>query len=68
MRIGEVVSWRGGRWLVRGFTPASLPEGMVELEELETGEWARAPLDELEREEQDGGSVVPLRPRAPRRS
>jgi hypothetical protein len=67
MQIGDVVCWRDRRWLVRGFTPAGVPERLVELEEVETGEWARAPVDEPELEGHGGGSVVPLRPRPKRR-
>ena len=61
MRKGDVVCWRGRRWVIRGFTPAGLPEHLVELEEISSGEWARARLEELE--PGDGGAVLPLRPR-----
>ena len=63
MRIGDVVCWRGRRWSVRGITPAGVPERLVELEDVETGEWAQAPIEELEPERDSGGAVLPLRPR-----
>jgi len=47
MEIGETVIWRGRTCIVRGFTPMGVPDRQVDLEDAETGEQLRAPLDEV---------------------
>jgi hypothetical protein len=49
MRIGDEVTIGGRLYVVRGFDPMSVPERRVDLEDVETGERVRVPLDELER-------------------
>ena len=48
MRIGDHVTIGGRHYVVRGFDPMSVPERRVDLEDLETGEHVRLPLEELE--------------------
>ena len=47
MEIGETVIWQGRTCIVRGFTPMGVPDRQVDLEDAETGEQLRAPLDEV---------------------
>jgi hypothetical protein len=65
MEIGEIVWWQGRLFRVRGITPMSQADGIAEIEELETGEWWRAPIKELEPRpgpSRQGGVVYPFRP------
>ena len=48
MQIGDHVTIGGRRYVVRGFDPMSVPERRVELEDVETGECVRIPLEEVE--------------------
>ncbi len=45
--LDEPVSWRGRDCVVRGVDPMSVAERRVELEDVETGERFRIPVDEL---------------------
>ena len=47
MRIGDLLAYRGRRYIVRGLDPMGLPERRADLEDLETGEAIRVPIAEL---------------------
>jgi hypothetical protein len=48
MRIGDLVTWNGRRYVVRGVDPMGLSERRADLEDPETGELVRAPVGEVE--------------------
>jgi hypothetical protein len=48
MAIGDHVLHRGRRYRLRGIDPMSVSDRRAELEDLETGERVRVPLDEVE--------------------
>jgi hypothetical protein len=48
MAIGDHVLYQGRRYRLRGIDPMSVSERQAELENLETGERVRVPLDEVE--------------------
>jgi hypothetical protein len=48
MAIGDHVLYHGRRYRLRGIDPMSVSERQAELEDLETGERVRVPLDEVE--------------------
>ena len=48
MELGDLVIWNGKSYVLRGLEPMSVPERRAELEDPRTGEWIRAPLDEVE--------------------
>jgi hypothetical protein len=48
MAIGDHVLYQGRRYRLRGIDPMSVSERQAELEDLETGEHVRVPLDEVE--------------------
>ena len=54
MAIGDHVLYHGRRYRLRGFDPMSVSERQAELEDLETGERVRVPLDEVEEVEANG--------------
>jgi hypothetical protein len=61
MNIGDIVWWRGRRYRLLGFSRKSLPETEAQLEDAETGQWASAPVDEVEPEEPgDAGPPGPV--------
>jgi GGDEF domain-containing protein len=47
IRVGETVWYRGSRYLMRGVSPASLPERFAELEDLNSAKLVTAPLAEI---------------------
>jgi|1186.fasta_scaffold360650_2 hypothetical protein len=47
MELGDLVTWNGRRWIVRGFDPVSVTGRTVALEDPDTGETATAPLDRV---------------------
>ncbi len=47
MEIGDVVTWSGRRWIVRGFDPVSVTERTVLLEDPDTGERVSVPLEDV---------------------
>jgi hypothetical protein len=48
MRIGDLVTWNGRRYVVRGVDPMGLSERRADLEDPETGELVRVPVGEVE--------------------
>jgi|RhiMetdeSRZDD1v2_1073273.scaffolds.fasta_scaffold373908_4 hypothetical protein len=54
MAIGDHVLYHGRRYRLRGIDPMSVSERQAELEDLETGERVRVPLDEVEEVESNG--------------
>ena len=48
MRIGDTITWKGRRYVLRGLEPMSVPNRCVELEDEETGERVEVPVAELE--------------------
>ena len=48
MRIGDLVTWSGRRYVVRGVDPMGLSERRVDLEDAETGELVRVPVAEVD--------------------
>lgn len=47
MKIGDLILYKGKRWILRGIDPMSVPNRRAELEDAETGERVSAPLAEL---------------------
>ena len=47
MRIGDLVTWNGRRYVVRGLDPMGVSVRCADLEDAETGEVLRAPVKEL---------------------
>ena len=47
MRIGDLLAYRGRRYIVRGLDPMGVPERRADLEDVETGEAIRVPIAEL---------------------
>jgi hypothetical protein len=50
MRIGDLVTYQGTLYILRGLDPMSMPERRAELEHPTTGERLRVPLDEVDEE------------------
>jgi hypothetical protein len=48
MEIGDLVTYDGKTYVLRGFEPMSVDGRLADLEDPRTGELLRAPLDELE--------------------
>jgi hypothetical protein len=48
MRIGDLVTYHGTQYVLRGLDPMSVPERQAELEHPATGERIRVPLSEVE--------------------
>ncbi len=48
MAIGDHVLYESRRYRLRGIDPMSVSERQAELEDLETGEHVRVPLDDVE--------------------
>lgn len=48
MAIGDHVLYQGRRYRLRGIDPMSVSDRQAELEDLESGERVRVPLDEVE--------------------
>ncbi|MGH3072520.1 MAG: hypothetical protein ACRDNB_09680 [Gaiellaceae bacterium] len=49
MRIGELVTYAGRRYVVRGLDPMGVPDRRADLEDVETGARLRVRIAELER-------------------
>jgi hypothetical protein len=47
MEIGDLVTWQGRSYYLRGLEPMSVPDRRVQLEDAETGEIVMAPLREV---------------------
>jgi hypothetical protein len=47
MEIGNLVTWRGRAFYLRGIEPMSVPERHALLDDVETGERVTAPLHEV---------------------
>ena len=47
MRLGDIVTWRGRVYVLRGTEPMSVPDPRAMLEDRETGEVVTAPLREV---------------------
>jgi hypothetical protein len=47
MRIGDLVTWQGRAYYLRGLEPMSVPDRRVQLEDAETGEAVTAPFREV---------------------
>ena len=47
MRIGELLTHEGRRYVVVGLDPMGVPERRADLEDAETGEAIRVPIAEL---------------------
>jgi hypothetical protein len=47
MRIGDLLAYRGRRYVGRGLDPMGVPERRADLEDAETGEAIRVPIAEL---------------------
>ena len=48
LAIGDLVTFRGRAFFVRGFSPASLGEPHLELQDPGTDEWITAPVTEVD--------------------
>ncbi|HET7571796.1 MAG TPA: hypothetical protein VFJ77_03915 [Gaiellaceae bacterium] len=48
MKIGDLVTWRGRPYRLRGFDPMGVEIRCAYLEDAETGEVVAAPADEVE--------------------
>lgn len=47
MKIGDLVTYEGRSYVLRGLEPMSVPDRRAELEDVETGERIVAPLTEV---------------------
>jgi hypothetical protein len=47
MQLGDLLTYQGRRYVVRGLDPMGVPERRVDLEDVETGERRRVPIREL---------------------
>ena len=48
MRIGDLVTYHGTQYVLRGLDPMSVPDRLAELEDPATGERVRVPLSDVE--------------------
>jgi hypothetical protein len=48
MRIGDLVTYHGTQYVLRGLDPMSVPDRRAELEDPATGERFRVPLSDVE--------------------
>jgi hypothetical protein len=48
MRIGDLVTYDGAVYVLRGLDPMSVPDRLAELEDPATGERVRVPLSDVE--------------------
>ena len=55
MEIGDLVSWNGKTYVLRGLDPMGVPDRRVLLEDPETGEQVAVPLTALDEHPSDGG-------------
>jgi hypothetical protein len=47
MRLGDLITWQGRLYVLRGLDPMGLPDRCAELEDTETGELVRVPVAAL---------------------
>ena len=47
MKIGDIVTYQGRPYALRGLEPMSVPERRAELEDAESGELISVPLEEV---------------------
>ena len=47
MLIGDPVTYRGKRYVLRGLDPMGIPDRLAEIEDVETGDVIRVPVSEL---------------------
>ena len=47
MRIGDPVTYRGKRYVLRGLDPMGIPDRLADIEDVETGKSIRVPVSEL---------------------
>lgn len=47
MNIGDVITYEGRRWILRGIDPMSVPNRRAELEDPDTGERICVPLAQV---------------------
>ena len=47
MRIGDPITYQGKRYVLRGLDPMGIPDRLVDIEDVETGEVIRVPFAEL---------------------
>jgi len=47
VKIGDLVRYRRRLYWLRGFTPMSVSDRQAELENVQTGEWITAPVDQV---------------------
>ena len=47
MQLGDLITYEGRRYVVRGLDPMGVPERRADLEDVETGEKLRVPIAEL---------------------
>ena len=47
MRLGDPVTYRGRRYVLRGLDPMGVPDRRADLEDSETGELIRVPVAEV---------------------
>ena len=48
MRIGDPVTYKGRRYVLRGLDPMGVPGRRADVEDVETGELLRVPVADLE--------------------
>lgn len=58
MKIGDLVTWNGRAYYLRGLEPMSVPDRRAQLEDTETGELVTAPLAEVDAGEPPGPGEV----------
>ena len=47
MQLGDLITYEGRRYVVRGLDPMGVPDRRVDLEDVETGEPRRVRISEL---------------------
>jgi hypothetical protein len=47
MKIGDLITYEGKRWILRGIDPMSVPDRRAELEDVDTGERISVPLADI---------------------
>ena len=48
MKLGQLITYEGRQYIVRGLDPMGLPERRADLEDVETGERRRVPISDLD--------------------
>jgi hypothetical protein len=51
MKIGDLVTYQGRAYVLRGLDPMGVPDRRVELEDPETGDYISVPLTEVSAQE-----------------